>query len=113
MSFNSNGISEIVNSTFELFNYLAYGDGNAGDNDTSLENEIGRNLVYDQVAYTDYFTITATIGLGEGNGYDLTEFGLAVDNTGEISSTYVNFPLTKNQNYEVIIYSTIQFTGLI
>lgn len=110
---NSDGLHTCVLATYELFDYLAYGDGEVGDNDTALANELGRNAVYEQVAYDDYFEVIATIGLNEVNGYSLTEFGLAVAAVGDISTTELNYPLVKNINYEVIVYSTIAFAGLI
>ena len=113
MSFNDYGFQTIVNATYTLFDYLAYGNGTVVDNATSLDNELGRILASEQINYNNYFEVISTIDKNTGNGYDLTEFGLAVANTGDISSTQQYFPLIKTSSFEVIIYSTVIYSGLI
>lgn len=110
---NTNGLTEISSATYELFDYLAYGTGSVSDNDTSLGSEAGRILATEQTNYGTYFTGLYSIGVSTANGNTLTEFGIATANSGDISSTYNSYPLIKTANYEIIIYATIVYSGIL
>lgn len=110
---NNNGLTEISSATYELFDYLAYGTGTVADNDAGLDSELGRILVTEQTNYGTYFSGLYSIGINTANGNVLTEFGMATANTGDISSTYNTYPLIKTANYEIIIYSTIVYSGVL
>jgi hypothetical protein len=110
---NSDGLHTCVLATYDLFDYLAYGDGIIVDNATALTNELGRVLFSEQVAYTDYFENIFAIDAATGNGNTLIEYGLSVANTGDISTTQAYYPMIKTAGFEIIVYSTITYSGVI
>lgn len=113
MSLNADGISTIVTGAYEVFDYIAYGVSSVGDNDTELGDEIGRVESIDKTTYSTYFTILSSIDSTTANGRILSEFGLAVADTGDISSTQNYYPIIKTDSFEILIYSTIIVSNLI
>jgi len=113
MSFNSNGFQTIVNTTYDLFDYLAYGTGTTLDNDTSVDSEINRILYNIQLAYDTYFTLTFNIDSSTSNGNILTDWGISELSSGLVRATDNYYPMLKTNNFEVIIYITISYSGLL
>lgn len=112
MSFNSNGISEIVDASKNLFTYLAYGTGAVTDNATSLVSEVDRMTPPVIEEFSNYFNLIFTLLETEGNGNLIKEYGLAVDSTGDISSTTVYAPIDKNNLIYLTIYIKLLFRNL-
>jgi len=95
MSFNTSAISTIVNASDDLFMYLAYGSGVVLDNATALTTEIARADTPSVITKSNYFDLQFTIDETTSNGNTIVEYGLAVANTGDISSTDNYAPIEK------------------
>jgi hypothetical protein len=112
MSLNTSGFSSIVNKVYELYPYMAYGTGEVADNATSLVTEIDRAARAESTAYTTSFESIYAIPSTDGNGEVLLEYGLAEADVGDISSTFVNYPMEKNDSYEILITTRVFFEVL-
>ncbi|MDD3093555.1 MAG: hypothetical protein PHC31_10410 [Clostridia bacterium] len=112
MSFNSNGISEIVDASKDLFTHLAYGAGSVADNATSLVSEVDRADTPTMFSYSDRFELQFQIDETEGNGNTIREYGLAVSDVGDISSTLTYAPIEKNALVYVLIQLTTNFRSI-
>lgn len=95
MTFNTNGISTIVNASDDLFMYLAYGSGTVADNATSLTTEITRADTPTVITKSNYFDLQFSIDETTSNGNTILEYGLATANSGDISSTDNYAPIEK------------------
>jgi hypothetical protein len=109
MSFNDNGRATIVDVVYDDFAYLAYGIGEVADNDTSLASEYDRVACDEATAYNYYFECIYNIPAADADGELITEYGLALADTGNISTTYLSYPLEKNTSYEILILARVVF----
>lgn len=109
---NINAHSLIINEIYELFDYLAYGSGEAEDNATSLETEIGRAALVESTAYATYFENIYNISDTSANGEILLEYGLATESTGNVHSIFINYPMEKNDNYEILVTIKVLISNL-
>ncbi len=109
---NINAHSLIISEIYELFDYLAYGTGEVADNSNTLVNEVGRADIVESTAHNTYFENIYNIPSSDANGEILLEFGLALADVGDISSTFENYPMEKNDSYEILITIRVFISNL-
>lgn len=103
-NYNQDGFDNIIDSTKDLWGYLAYGSGEVGDNDSSLETELDRLSVSAVNINDDYFQLKFILDENTANGELVRELGLAKENTGDISSTELSYPIDKNNTLYILYY---------
>lgn len=111
-NYNNIGKSTMITDSENAFGYLACGTGDVTDNATSLVTEILRLDSPDILEGNNYFELVFQMDETTGNGNLFKEYGLAVDNTGDISSTGNGYPIDKNSLLYISINARVYFTNL-
>jgi len=95
MSLNTNGVTTIISSINNVFDYLSYGTGVVADNAIALTTEVDRADTPSVITGSNYFDLQFSIDETTSNGNTIKEYGLAVAATGDISSTDNYAPIEK------------------
>jgi len=108
-NYNDNGKSTMVDALKSTWAYLAYGHGAVADNATSLVSEDGRLATPTVDDQTTYFNLQFIMDAATNNGVLISELGLAVANTGNISATELPVNIDKNSFLYIIYYIEVNF----